>query len=391
MARDDNLPDISRFPEYKAFAATMDAEKDLNRTAKATSKARTSKWRAKKTEEEKQLENQKRREKRANKNQEDKERENKKRREKRANLPRLELIELREKDRLRKEDQLEELKDGEPIEVVREKKKLHARKIRAKKSGDELEFDRIEGLLRMREYRSFNDGKAHLLYNLAYKIGMRHLREWGRARDYMKHAAKNTDEEELWYRYWNRGGECKNIMLIKRPEMVQKMKQRDENAKREKEERHRIEEERQRRETELDKKGRWVYNSCIGEYFWSIPDEKGRNMSLQQFNDECTADGDSDTVSMEKPQSNEDYEWNNGWAEYYRQEKEEKRIEHNRKQREKRKEKRNELNTPINLPRQEKGEYEKMRDNNIQDRYRAMLASGMFEEKELDRILKNIV
>ena len=121
----------------------MDSEKDVDRTAKATSKDRTSKWRAKKTDEEKQLENQKRREKRANKNQEDKERENKKRREKRANLPRLELIELREKDRLRKEDQLEELKDGEPIEVVREKKKLHARKIRAKKSGDELEFDRI--------------------------------------------------------------------------------------------------------------------------------------------------------------------------------------------------------------------------------------------------------
>ena len=58
-----------------------------------------------------------------------------------------------------------------------------------------------------------------------------------------------------------------------------------------------------------------------------------------------------------------------------------------KKQKERRRKKKEELLRPIEMPKQaEKGEYEKARDKNIQERYSAMKDSGMFSSKELKRM-----
>ena len=69
--------------------------------------------------------------------------------------------------------------------------------------------------------------------------------------------------------------------------------------------------------------------------------------------------------------------------------KEECRKEKNRKAKERRDE---ELSKPIRMPKTgEKGSYEQVRDEMIQQRHDAMKESGMFTDKELEQILEKIM
>ena len=68
-----------------------------------------------------------------------------------------------------------------------------------------------------------------------------------------------------------------------------------------------------------------------------------------------------------------------------------KRVEGER-ERERRKRQKEKLSQPINIPKLgEKGEYEKVRDGIIGERYDAMKESGLFSEKELEMIKEKIV
>lgn len=177
--------------------------------------------------------------------------------------------------------------------------KISQQKSRGKRSEEKIEFDKIVNLLNKRNEREQRDGKAHLLDNLEAKQGMRKLKKNGPIKsnkDYMRKKAREKDEEVMWQMFWNRGRKYKDLLKEKKPELAKLFKEKEENARKK-------QEERDRKEKELDEKGQWKYNNCDGEYYWSIPDENGHNMSLAEFNRE-----DEDiplTIEQLRAQSNE--------------------------------------------------------------------------------------
>ena len=105
--------------------------------------------------------------------------------------------------------------------------RLYKQRIRANAPSEKIEYDRIDVLLRMRAYRlRFLNGPNHehsenckdgtggfwcdstLSYsNQASKTGMMIVRRgdaW-RRRDFMRRAARDKNEEVLWWKFWMRG------------------------------------------------------------------------------------------------------------------------------------------------------------------------------------------
>ena len=198
-------------------------------------------------------------------------------------------------------------KDRERIYIKNEKEFniLYKRKVRENRTEAEVEYDRIEGL--MRKKRQNHDGKQHLLENLAAKQGMRTLRKYGRikGREFMRRAARDKDEENLWWSFWKKGAMYKDLLSEKRPDLVTKMRERDAQFIRERDadidritanRKKEIErqEEREKKEEELDALGRWVYDEGCEDYCWSILDENGQKVLLQDLNQECKGDDDHD-------------------------------------------------------------------------------------------------
>ena len=294
----------------------------------------------------------------------------------------------RNKDRLRKQKKKEELK----------KKREKERKKEKERSKEEKDYDRIDTLLRMRKYRQYKctdgcgfDGKLHLLHNLIAKQRMRFKRKYGYKTDFMRRAARNKDEEMLWQMFWTNGQKYKDLLMKKKPEFAKLFEEKKENEKKKQEERDRI-------EKELDEKGQWKYNNCDGEFYWSIPDENGHTISLEQFNEECARTGYSCDATIEGPSWPKHMEdeceknYQNQLDEWEKQERELQRQEVNKYQKERRKKKKEQLTRPIEMPDLgEKGDYEKARDENILERHRAMQESGMFSDNELKYMLEKIM
>ena len=253
---------------------------------------------------------------------------------------------------------------------------------------EERLFEAINRVINMRKMRKNRNGRAHLLDNLWAKQDMRNMKENGRYKDYMKRKSQEKDEEILWRKFMNKGQTYKEVLEKKKPEVVELLEKMDKEKRRQMEENERI-------EKELDEKGRWNYNSCMEEYFWSIPDENGHHMSLATFNkeeeevpltlEEIRARRDPEEEERYQREI-EDEEYKRVLREIYDYEGEMRR----RKRKEKAERLREEMSKPIDMPIVgEKCEYEKLRDERVRERFNAMKESGMFSEKELDNILKS--
>ena len=87
----------------------------------------------------------------------------------------------------------------------------------------EIEYEQIYDLLRKRHSRQLRDGKAHLLDNLKAKKGMRDMKEIGRVFAFMERGKREKDEEVLWWSFWKKGKQFKDIVSKKNPEIAAKM------------------------------------------------------------------------------------------------------------------------------------------------------------------------
>ena len=195
----------------------------------------------------------------------------------------------------------------------------------------------------------------------------------------------------------------KDLLSEKRPDLVTKMRERDAQFIRERDadidritanRKKEIErqEEREKKEEELDALGRWVYDEGCEDYCWSILDENGQKVLLQDLNQECKGDDDHDPWDDLEIGGYNPGELDEAWIAHFRREKEIEREEINRRQREKRLKLKEELSKPISMPEQgEKGEYEGARDDIIRERHRVMEASGLFNATELQSMLNVII
>ena len=318
----------------------------------------------------------------------------------------------REKVRIRLQKMRERKREETRHNLEKQKSKgefAHKDRIQDWRDGrfdEEIEYDRIDSVVRQRRKRKERNGKEHLLDNLAAKRGMRELREKGRLKMECKRRKCKKDNEELWDQFWCQGGEYSKLLERRKPELAAHFKAKDEQFVKDWEEKEKEREKQKEIERTLDEKGRWKYDN--GEYYWSIPDENGHYKSLgevdHEFEEEAKAKEalltpeereEKKRKALEKKRKEKEEEERmleverEYYAEEWRKEKEERRLERNRKAKEKRDE---ELSKPIRMPKTgEKGKYEKVRDEMIQQRHDAMKESGMFTDKELAQILEKIM
>ena len=183
--------------------------------------------------------------------------------------------------------------------------------------------------------------------------------------------------------FWYRGRKYKDLLEEKKPELAKLFKEKEENARKK-------QEERDRKEKELDEKGQWKYNNCDGEYYWSIPDENGHNMSLAEFNreDEDIPITIEQLRAMREPEEEYDEKYEEEYSQILREIYDPEGEERKRKRKEKKEKLKEELSRPIIMPDLgEKSQYEKVRDQTIRDRQQAMKESGMFNDTELENML----
>ena len=290
-------------------------------------------------------------------------------------------------------------------------RKKNSRKNRAE---EEIEFDRIDTLLMMRKWRQIRDDEEHLLSNLASKKGMKEHREKGPLPwfDDMKRRKGEIEEEKNWRIFHQKGEKYIALLQKRKPELARKFKEEDDDFREKmkiwRESDRKMQEERERKEKELDKLGRWKYDVGNGEYFWSIPDENGHMKSLKQYDQECEAKDKEEREAKEALMTPEEKEEKRRKAlEKKRKEKEEeekmleeeqryyeqeRRQERNRKQKERRDKQKEELAKPITMPEGVgKSKYEEARDETIRQRHDAMKESGLFTERDLERVLETIM
>ena len=267
------------------------------------------------------------------------------------------------------------------VENEREFNRLYKTKIRGNRTEEEVEFDRIELLIKMRKYRQSWNGKDHLLENLIAKRGMQLLREKGRIVDYCERNSyeKNYDVEKwLWFHYYNRSPKNREILAKKCPDVYKTIVENKERSRK-------LYEEEKQREKELDEAGRWVYCPANDAYYWSNGEMKW------DYEYDLGTDGNDAfpchemTASDEERCSKQLEEWTEQEMEQQRKERkerqEEERLERNRLAREKRKDLKEKLSVPIDIEENEKkSAYELLREENIKERQEAMKASGWFSD-----------
>ena len=303
---------------------------------------------------------------------------------------------LKEKDKLRKRKKALEKKINSPNEEIpkkvfsrskeRENDKLHRRRVRNGMTVAEIEYDQIYNRLRLRHSRQLRDGKAHLLDNLKAKKGMRDMKEIGRVFAFMERGKREKDEEVLWWIFWNKGKQFKDIVSKKNPEIAAKMIEKEDLIKKKDEDRMKLEE-------DLDARGRWKWD--CGEYYWTIPDENGHKMSMAEYEAECEANEpelSAEEIAEKRRKERELWRRHDEQLEKWRQqEKEQEKAEIAKKARERRQQKKEELLKPIDMPKtNEKGDYEKARDQTVLERHSAMKESGLFSDNELQAMIKTI-
>lgn len=330
---------------------------------------------------------------------------------------------MKEKDRLRKKEKRAEMKEKQDTEALKRQKqiprwiaeprknwdgrftqggtyredepefnRLYKRRVRGNRTEPEKEYDKIVACLQKREKRQQRNGKKHLLENLSAKQGMRDFREIGpiKGREFMSRASREKDEEDIWYKFWMKGKDYKEILHKRRPDTATKMQQRYSEYVEKITDHRKKELERLRiwneKEKELDAKGRWVWDDTGDCVVWSIPDEKGNRKRCDQPQDDDKGWGDN--VMIEEGYNEPDA----AMIAYFKEMDEIEREEINRKQRERRQKVREELSKPMIGPEQgEKGKYEEARDDLVRQRHRAMEESGLFNQEELQSMLNVIV
>ena len=148
---------------------------------------------------------------------------------------------IREKDKLQKRKRAVAKKAFSRAQE-RENDMLYRRRVRAGMTAAEIEYEQVYNLLKQRKSRQSRDGKAHLLDNLKAKKGMRDLKEIGRVFAFMERGKREKDEEVLWWNFWIKGKQFKDILTNKQPEIAAKMLEKENLLKKKDEERKKIEE-----------------------------------------------------------------------------------------------------------------------------------------------------
>lgn len=362
----------------RSKSATSSAEEDKNAKKRAYNKAYRS------SSANKLKDAQRKKEQRAQMSSEEKEKQRQKDRERKAKSKKIQVIDAP--------------KERETSELASwwQKEKKDKAEMRKDRTVAEAEFETLQSCIRKRSQRRKRTDDDHQLENSLARKGMRQCRQIGYIKEFKRRHPREFDDETLWYMFWCKGIEHRNILRSKLPDLVQTFIKREEDEKADMErERKELEErnvkereEKEKKEKEMEDKrkaGFWDYNQCDDCYYWT--GDGPSPISFEEYN----GLGEYAPIDLKKyyaemspeereKKRKEDEEWNELQLKWYREQLEEDKQERNRKQKEKRAKLKAELSKPIEMENTEEkiSEYEQIRLDNLREIEEWKKASGLF-------------
>ena len=140
--------------------------------------------------------------------------------EKRANMDNDEKKKIKEKDRLRKRKESTSVKEQIYLENERELNRAYKIKLRSTRSEEQIEFDKLEYVIRKREFRKRLDEDKLAQEKEKCKVGMAEFRSKGRILDYNPRNVRDLDEMVLWTIFSQRGSKYKDLLHKLKPEIA---------------------------------------------------------------------------------------------------------------------------------------------------------------------------
>ena len=270
----------------------------------------------------------------------------------------------RQKERNNLRERVRNLRTRKTVEEIatdNQKAKKGMRELRSKQSEDEnqiKQYIKIVDKHKKRESRAKRSGKEHLMQNLQSKKGMRMLKSKGRQYDFQRRVNKNKTESLDWKGFLQRGEKYRELLENEKPDIVEQL---NEQIRNDKERERKWKEE----ENKKDKQGRWEHRAESDEYFWT--GEQDPDLGDTFCNTPLTEE-DKKSIREEEKRENE-------W--FVKERKELLKVKRKQKERDRKEA----MANPIDpLPEHELCEYEKVRENIIKEREKAMIESGFFED-----------
>ena len=143
--------------------------------------------------------------------------------EKRANMDNDEKEEAREKDRLRKKKESNKVKEQICLENERELRKEYKMRMRKSRSEEQVEYDKLEYVIRKREFRKRLEDSELVEEREKSKLGMADFRSNGRVLEYNPRQVRDLDEMELWKMFYQKGLKYKALLHKLKPDLVSKI------------------------------------------------------------------------------------------------------------------------------------------------------------------------
>lgn len=187
-----------------------------------SSKNKVTEWRASVSEEKRRL-----------MREADKERKAKKR----ASMTEEEKNAVKEKDRLRKAMKKTSQVDGRtlprerpwldnrPVYDEAAANREYKRRVKESMTEEEQEFQKIQNLLIKRKSRAKRTSERKEEDKARAKEGMKIIKEKGNIMKFKARRTKGDGEEDLWWKFWKKGNENREILLNKLPEIAAKFQE----------------------------------------------------------------------------------------------------------------------------------------------------------------------
>ena len=147
--------------------------------------------------------------------------------EKRANMSNDDKEKLKEKDRLRKRKETIKVKEQIYLENERAINKAYKIKKRNSRSEEQIEFDKLEYVLKKREFRKRLDEDKLAQEKEKCKVGMAEFRSKGRIVDYNPRNVRDLDEMVLWTIFSQKGSKYRDLLHRLKPEIASEIIEKD--------------------------------------------------------------------------------------------------------------------------------------------------------------------
>ena len=134
-----------------------------------------------------------------------------------------------EKDRDRKREKAKAIKRQTDTENEREKDRLYKEKIRMDRTIEQIEFDKLEYVLRKRKFRTEMCDAEKQKEREKSRIGMKNLRSEGPMMDYQKREIRELDDLSLWIIFWQKGQNYQDLLIRLKPDTASIIRERLEN------------------------------------------------------------------------------------------------------------------------------------------------------------------